>query len=471
MSGGGGKRSGDSRPDPGRAPTGSRSPTPASGDGETLELHPPDGLVEVAGTLERRGYEAWAVGGAVRDELLGRTRADWDLATSARPAELQRIFRRTVPIGIEHGTVGVLASDEVLYEVTTFRHDVETDGRHAVVSFSDTIEEDLARRDFTINAVAWRPSTGQLKDPYGGREDLREGVLRAVGEPEARFAEDYLRVLRGLRFAGRYRMEIEPATRSALAEAVAGTRELSAERVREELEKVMTDARPSEALRLYGDVSVLSVWYPELAERAESDPRWELRLGAVDEVSRARPVTRVACLLADLGEDADTRSERAGELLGRLKFSNRDTERIRHLVRSVRPLPAPTDSDAEVRTWIAEVGEEDLRDVFRLHIAEARASGAEERQRYIVHLWRRVHEQLLADVPLTLGGLAVDGRDLLDMGVEEGPFVGILLQELHARVLEDPELNRHDRLLEMAEELIEIGHLRGPRALDGDSGG
>lgn len=456
--------------DAGRRRSGSGVPAGGRGE-ETLELHPPDGLVEVAGTLERNGYEAWAVGGAVRDELLGRTRADWDLATNALPEEVQRIFRRTVPIGVEHGTVGVLASDEVLYEVTTFRHDVETDGRHAVVRFSDTIGEDLARRDFTINAVAWRPATGRLKDPHGGREDLRRGVLRAVGDPATRFSEDYLRVLRGLRFAGRYRMEVDPATRSALEEAVPGTRELSAERVREELEKVMTDARPSEALRLYGDVSVLSVWYPELAGRAESDPRWELRLAAVDEVSRARPVLRVACLLADLDEAGETRSERARELLARLKFSNRDTERIRHLVRNVRPLPAPTDSDAEVRTWIVEVGEEDVRDLFRLQIAEARASGGEERRRYLVHLWGRVHDQLVEGHPLTLADLAVDGRDLLDMGVEEGPFVGILLQELHARVLEDPTLNRRDRLLDLAEELIEIGHLRGPETGEGDAGG
>jgi tRNA nucleotidyltransferase/poly(A) polymerase len=435
-----------------------------SGEAETLELHPPEGLKEVAGTLERQGWEAWAVGGAVRDELVGRSRADWDLATNARPEEVQRIFRRTVPIGVEHGTVGVLASDEVLYEVTTFRHDVETDGRHAVVRFSDTIDEDLARRDFTINAVAWRPSTGELRDPHGGREDLRDGVLRAVGEPEDRFSEDYLRVLRGLRFAGRYRMELEPKTRTALERAVPGTEGLSAERVREELEKVVTDRRPSETLRLYRDVGVLEVWYPELSQRAASDPRWELRLGAVDEISRGRPALRVACLLADLDEDAETRSRQAREVLERLKFSNRDTERICHLVRHVRPMPAPTDSDAEVRTWIAEVGEDDLRDLFRLQIAEARASAAEERQRYLVYLWRRVHEQLLEDHPLTLSGLAVDGGDLLDMGVEEGPFVGVLLQELHARVLEDPSLNRRDRLLEMTEELIEIGHLRGPEA-------
>lgn len=448
----------------GRVPEGHGPSRSGSGDAETLELHPPEGLMEVAGTLERQGWEAWAVGGAVRDELLGRSRADWDLATNARPEEVQRIFRRTVPIGVEHGTVGVLASDEVLYEVTTFRHDVETDGRHAVVRFSDTIDEDLARRDFTINAVAWRPSTDELKDPHGGRDDLRDGVLRAVGEPEDRFSEDYLRVLRGLRFAGRYRMKLEPETRTALERAVPGTEGLSAERIREELEKVVADRRPSETLRLYRDVGVLDVWYPELAERAASDPRWELRLGAVDEISRGRPALRVACLLADLEEDAETRSRKAREVLERLKFSNRDTERICHLVRHVRPLPAPTDSDAEVRTWIAEVGEDDLRDLFRLQIAEARASGAEERKRYLVYLWRRVHEQLLEDHPLTLSGLAVDGADLLDMGVEEGPFVGVLLQELHARVLEDPSLNRRDRLLEMTEELIEIGHLRGPEA-------
>src|SRR5690606_27017200 len=171
---------------------------------ETVDLRPPGAVRWIARRLESAGFETWAVGGAVRDALRGEHPGDWDLATAARPGDVRRLFRRTVPIGIEHGTVGVLGKDGHLYEVTTFRRDVETFGRRARVAFADTLDEDLGRRDFTINAVAWHPLRGALHDPHGGVRDLREGVLRTVGDAAARFAEDRLRVLRALRFAGRF---------------------------------------------------------------------------------------------------------------------------------------------------------------------------------------------------------------------------------------------------------------------------
>ncbi|RMH16760.1 MAG: CCA tRNA nucleotidyltransferase, partial [Gemmatimonadetes bacterium] len=222
---------------------------------EALEPRPdPPGAVRwITETLEAAGFETWAVGGAVRDTLMGLPPGDWDLATRARPADVRRLFRRTVPIGVEHGTVGVLAGDGTLYELTTFRRDVETDGRHAVVAFADTLDEDLSRRDFTINAVAWHPLREEFHDPHGGREDIRRGVLRTVEEPERRFREDYLRILRGLRFAGRFGLDVDPATWEAMLEHRAGLAGLSAERVREELFKVLGDARASHALRLYGE--------------------------------------------------------------------------------------------------------------------------------------------------------------------------------------------------------------------------
>jgi tRNA nucleotidyltransferase (CCA-adding enzyme) len=155
-----------------------------------MKLHPPAAVLDIARRLDDAGRQAWAVGGAVRDALLGQSGVDWDIATDARPDEVRRIFRRTVPIGIEHGTVGVLANDDVMYEVTTFRRDVETFGRHATVRFADSIEEDLSRRDFTINAIAWAPLTDELFDPFDGRADLGSGILRTVGNAGERFAED-----------------------------------------------------------------------------------------------------------------------------------------------------------------------------------------------------------------------------------------------------------------------------------------
>ncbi len=444
-------------------------------DGDAgASFRPPEALLRIAETLESRGFEAWAVGGAVRDELMGRHRADWDLATDARPPDVRRIFRRTVPIGIEHGTVGVLAPDGTLYEVTTFRRDIETDGRHAVVRFADTIDEDLGRRDFTINALAWRPATDELRDPHGGRRDLEEGVLRAVGDPAARFAEDYLRVLRGLRFAGRLRLRIEPRTREALDEAVGGLERLSAERVREELVKVVGDARPSEALRLYRETGALEGWYPEVVEAIGrvGEGAWELNLGAVDAIPAARPILRLARWLVPVGASGEQRAERARALMERLRFANAEVRRVADLLLHYEPLVSPVDSAADLRQWLADVGPAAARDLFRLHLADARAAGASEKGRYLVAAWRRVHEELLAHPPLALSDLAIDGNDLIALGVRQGPYVGILLDELHAEVLEDPSENDPERLLARARELMALGGLgeaRGPAAVDGDA--
>ena len=465
---------------------------------------PPAELLGVAETLEAQGFQAWAVGGAIRDALLGHTRTDWDVATDARPEDVRRVFARTLPIGIEHGTVGVLVPDGTLFEVTTFRRDIETNGRHAVVEFADSIQEDLARRDFTINAMAWRPATDEFVDPVGGRADLERRVLRAVGDAAQRMAEDYLRVLRGLRFAGRLALDVEPGTWDALVAGVGGTATLSAERVREELEKVLAvvhPSYPSSALRLYGEVGVLEIWYPEIAP-ARRDPRWELNLAAMDSIPPTRSLLRLvrwilapgvaepiddsasaasasAASAAAGSEAADSetagseaaaelRAERGQAILSRLRYSNADTRRAVHLLRHYHPLVGPLDSAAQIRSWLSEVGAASARDLFRLHFAGAKVANAKEKMRYLGHAWRRVHEELLASPPLRLADLVIGGDELLQMGVEPGPAVGILLDELHARVLEDPELNHAEKLALLARELIELG---GLAAGGGGSGG
>ena len=427
---------------------------------DTAIFRPPEGLLHVARGLEEGGFQAWAVGGALRDALLGRSRADWDLATDARPDEITSLFRRTVPLGVEHGTVGVLTAEGSLYEVTTFRLDVESDGRHAVVEFADTIVEDLARRDFTINAMAWRPATDELQDPYGGASDLAAGVVRAVGEPELRFAEDYLRVLRGLRFAGAYGLTIEERTWEALCAAVPAMDRLSAERVREELTKVMAAEAPSAALRLYGEAGAFSVWYPELAGAATA-PRWEQTLAAVDAIARTRVILRVARLLLAIDGEPDGlhRADAAAALLQRLKFSRAETKRTRHLVTHYLPLVHPADSAARIREWIHDVETGHARDLFRLHFAMARATGSEETCRALLYTWRRVHEELVRGSPVVLGDLAIGGDDLLALGLPRGPLVGLMLEELLAQVIEAPEANEREELLRRARELIELGQL------------
>lgn len=421
----------------------------------------PRSFLVLAEQLEARGYEAWAVGGAIRDRLMGIARGDWDLATNARPEEVRALFPRTIPLGIEHGTVGVLQDDGTVYEVTTFRRDLETDGRHAVVAFAETIDEDLARRDFTINAIAWRIATRELKDPWNGREDLEARILRAVGEPAERFAEDYLRVLRGLRFAGRFDLTIDPPTREALEASVHGTTDLSAERVREELEKIFTGPRPSEALRLYRDTGVLGIWYPEIDARADTDA-WDAALEAIDQLHEGRPLLRLARLLMIVpgaGEDPDPGEAAVEKVVERLKLSNADRRRIFELRRHFLPFVNPLDSSAHIREWLSEVGPGGERDLFRLHFAAARASGDEQAAGALVHTWRRVHEERLGDAPIDRSELAVDGQDILELGVAQGPVVGLLLDELHAQVLEDPALNEREALLGIARELIDMASL------------
>ncbi len=246
--------------------------------GSDLEAHdagnlpasfdPPGPVLDIAARLERAGYETWCVGGAVRDALAGHRNSDWDLATAATPDQVMQLFRRrTIPVGVAHGTVGVLDAAGVMHEVTTFRRDVRTDGRHADVEFGASLDEDLARRDFTINAIAYSPSRRILHDPFDGRGDLERHVLRAVGTAADRMREDRLRALRALRFAARFGFEIEPATWAAIVASARFLTQLSAERVKEELSKTMTQvAKPSSALRMWRESGALSALVPRLAD-------------------------------------------------------------------------------------------------------------------------------------------------------------------------------------------------------------
>ena len=425
---------------------------------------PPPGFSRTAERLEAAGFEAWAVGGSIRDAYVAQIggtpdlpEPDWDLTTAARPEDVMRLFPRTVPVGVSHGTVTVLDGDDA-YEVTTFRRDVETDGRHARVAFADSIEEDLSRRDFTANAIAWRPATGEVRDEWDGAEDIEDGILRAVGEPEARFREDYLRVLRGFRFAGRFEWAVEARTDEAMREAVSGLSGLSAERVREELLKVMADPKPSAALDLYADCGALGHWYPELLGLAADGDAWRSALGAVDAAPARAVNVRVAGLLVCASETPDGRAEAAESLLSRLKFSNADRRYVTRLARLYVPFVGALDSAAEHRRWLAAVGDA-WEDLFELHFAAARAAGETRAERYLEATLKRVREEREGAPVLDLARLAVKGDDLLALGMSPGPLVRLLLEELLEQVIEDPGRNDRAALLEEARRLIEIGSL------------
>jgi tRNA nucleotidyltransferase (CCA-adding enzyme) len=437
-----------------------------------MQLNPPEAVLDIARRLSAAGHDVWAVGGAVRDSLLGIAGGDWDVATSARPEDVRRIFRRTVPIGIEHGTVGVLAGDGVMYEVTTFRRDVETTGRHAVVEFAQTIDEDLARRDFTFNAIAWHPIHDEIRDPHGGLADLKSATLRTVGDPAERFAEDYLRVLRALRFAGHFVLEIEPTAWDALRAAVPRLGQLSAERVREELFKVLGKTpHASAALRLYAASGVLHELYPELAALLDIDDIWPATLRAVDILPPSRPVLRLTALLHAVGmpsaRSRDLRggfryvghelmgAQKAEQLMRRLKASNADTEHVTALIARQSDLFPPDAPDAGVRRWLLHVPPELVNELFRLRIALWRASPVERGDADLTERWRMVRRVLRQQPALSTRDLAIDGRDLKELGLEPGPQFGEVMRVLLDRVIEEPSLNERDTLLRMARELTE----------------
>jgi tRNA nucleotidyltransferase (CCA-adding enzyme) len=424
-----------------------------------FEVSPPDQVLWIWRTLEDAGFETWIVGGAIRDVMLGRPVGDWDFATKARPKQIMDTFRRTVPIGVDHGTVGVLVPDGTLYEVTTFRRDVETFGRRAVVEFADSIEEDLSRRDFTLNALAWHPGRHQLLDLWDGTTDLRESILRTVGDPAERFAEDLLRVLRALRFAGQFGLTIEAGTWEALLAAVPELARLSAERIQEEMMKVLSQGEsPSVALGLYAESGVFAELCPELdpgrpLAGVEADALAHT-LRACDAVPRTRPLVRLSLLMAlasaseGQNDIRDERRRAVESLMERLRFSNADTKRVATVAASLFPAPLSEDP-AALRRWLHRVGPEHFPDIARAWLAGARAqekSGREDAIRRVSSLRAILRER----PPLTMADLALDGSDLKALGLSPGPQFGEILRFLLEEVLDRPEANNRADLEALA---------------------
>jgi len=394
----------------------------------------PDEVLRIAKKLEDAGYETWCVGGAIRDNLLGLENHDFDLTTAAPPDEVRRLFKRTVPVGIEHGTVAVLDQRNMPHEVTTFRKDIRTDGRHAVVEFGVSLMDDLARRDFTINAIAYHPIAHRWQDPFEGAADLEHKLIRSVGDPNWRFQEDYLRILRALRFSARFKFRIHARTLEAAKANVQGLAQLSAERVRDEWFKgIMTAARVSKLLALWMDVGAARIWLPEVRKAGNPkrlpDGRGKRETGKVDKLPRD-PVLITAYLASD-----------PASLLTRLKCSNKDIERGR-AIGAWRDKYPDARHIPQVRRWLSETGEY-ANDLLALLPAfdVSRFPFPVSRLPTVVASIRAAKD------PLTLKDLAVTGDDLLAAGVRPGPDVGETLQRLLAEVLEDPARNTKPYLL------------------------
>jgi tRNA nucleotidyltransferase (CCA-adding enzyme) len=446
-----------------------------------------DALLE---RLWAHGHAAYVVGGSLRDALLGRQPADWDLATDARPDRLLAIFPGSVYEN-RFGTVAVREGDDV-HEITTFRtdHDYADFRRPHHVEFGDRIEGDLARRDFTVNAMAWgaeapteqdravvlgaedQPAP-RLVDPFGGAADAGARLLRAVGDPAARFEEDALRMVRAVRLAATLDFSIEPATLAALRQKADLVRHLSGERLAMELEKLLAASRPSIGLSLLADTGLLGVISPELAaqrgvpqNKVAGEDLWSHTLRTVDAAPAGRPIVRLAALLHDVGKPAtlDDGPFRGHEVVGasiavalldRLRLPKAVSDRVEHLVRQHMFAYEPDWGDAGVRRFIRRVGRAELEDLFALREADSVGSGLPPEAGGLGELRARVHEQLAGSAVLDRGGLAVDGNELMrELGVPQGPTLGRVLDRLLERVIADPALNDRPTLLLLAEAIL-----------------
>lgn len=438
----------------------------------------PEHALTVVERLERYGYEAYVVGGCVRDSLLGRSPKDWDVCTNALPEEVLRVFRRfhVIKTGLQHGTVTVMVSHQPV-EVTTFRIDgAYTDNRHPdSVNFVSRVEEDLARRDFTINAMAYNPTRG-LVDAFGGQEDLRAGIIRCVGEPDARFNEDGLRILRALRFAARYNFGIETETAFSIHRNRHLLENVSVERIFAELKGILVGEGVLGMMQAFPDV--FAVIIPELAPTIGFDQRnphhcydvWTHIAHAV-QAGPADEVLRLALLLHDiakpatytLGEDGkghfydhgQVGADMARDILLHLKSDTATLQNVVTLVREhdrVLPTTAPG-----MRRIIGKLGISTLQQLLAVKQADMSAQSSHEREQKQATLReaRLLLEDVLDEPPaFTVGDLAITGRDLIALGVNPGPALGHILKTLLSEVQDELLDNTRDALSTRARELL-----------------
>ncbi len=431
----------------------------------------PEKVSRILSVLSGAGYEAYAVGGCVRDAILGREPEDWDITTNARPEEVKGLFRRTVDTGIAHGTVTVMLGSDG-FEVTTYRQDGDySDHRHPdAVVFTASLEEDLKRRDFTINAMAYRPETG-LVDLFGGQEDLEKRIIRCVGDPRERFDEDALRIMRALRFSAQLGFAIAPETREAIREFAPRLQLISRERIRVELVKLLVSPHPDRLLDLAEcgiTAEIFPLWDTMLA--TEQNSAFHLysvgihTLKVVENVP-AEPVLRLAALLHDCGKPACKTTDMgsrnhfhghaelgatiAEEFLKELRFDNKTINDVVKLVKVHDDRFPPKRKN--VRREMNRVGTELFPSFLKLVLADtlAKSNYALEETMHNYTLVCRLYEEITAaGDPITLKDLAVKGSDLIAAGMKPGPEMGEVLSRMLDDVLENPEHNQKEYLIE-----------------------
>lgn len=449
----------------------------------------PDILKKMNEIFAQHGYKAYLVGGAVRDMLMGKEPHDWDVTTDATPEQVMSIFRKVIPTGIAHGTVTVhFMKNEI--EVTTFRTESDySDGRHPdKVEYTGNIEEDLSRRDFTINAIASYLGDGTITDPFHGRDDIKRKVIRTVGNPLERFSEDGLRPVRAVRFSAQLGFEIERETLKAISEPeiLKKTSGISLERFRDELLKLMKAEKPSAGLKLMEESGILDIFIPEFKKCRgciQGDFRGYHQFDVLDHLFYAcdgapasKQNVRLAALFHDIGKpdvkrviptpqgdqftfyNHEAKSQQiTKEILFRLKFSNAEIANICHLVVNHMFNYTQDWTDAAVRRFLAKIHEENLEDLYDLRLADiygmnnAPVRGQACRTIALLNeLKDRISKETEKNSVLSLKQLAVNGKDLMKNGISAGKDLGFVLNQLLETVLEDPSQNEKEQLIKIA---------------------
>ena len=440
-----------------------------------MKIELPRKVVLIIKNLQRHGYDAYAVGGCVRDSILNRKPEDWDITTSAKPEQVKRIFRRTVDTGIEHGTVTVLIGKDG-FEVTTYRVDgLYEDGRHPKeVTFTSRLEEDLKRRDFTINAMAYNDDE-RLVDAFGGMRDLNYHLIRCVGDPKERFSEDALRILRAVRFSAQLAFPIEPETAEAIKSLAPNLEKISAERIQAELVKLLVSDHP-ERIQDACELGITKVVLPEWDDMVgvkQNTPhhKYDVAAHTVHALQNVKndKVLRLTMLFHDMGKPVMKTTDENGRdhfkghaiaseqiaktVMKRLKFDNDKIRKVTKLVAYHDYRMEPT--GANVRRAMHEIGVELFPYYLAVRLADTKAQSSYERRgklENIIQIRELYRNALRNKECVTLKDLAVTGTDLINLGIAPGKELGTLLNELLDMVIEDPAWNQKGKLCDYVKE-------------------
>lgn len=438
-------------------------------------------ITEIVNKFNSKGYECYMVGGSVRDLVLGHEVLDYDFATNALPEDVTKLFRRVVPTGIKHGTVSVLIKNRQ-YEITTYRSDGKyIDGRRPEeVTFSKTLEEDINRRDFTINGLAYDIKNEKIIDYIDGLHDIDKRIIRTIGNPIHRFSEDGLRPYRACRFAAKLYFSIDKKTLDAISETLDVAKIVSAERIRDELLKLMDAEKPSIGLEYMRESGLLQLILPEFLDGINiTQNKYHIYdiyyhgLYSCDSIPGSDRIVKFAALLHDIGKTVTRREVEDGEntfynhevigakmtrrIMKRLKFSNEEIAKVTNLIVNHMFHYVDEWTDGAVRRFMRKVGMENLNDLILLRLADRRGNGQRDGlPAPILELQNRIEKVIEEDSALTVKDLDIDGHLIMnEFNIKPGPVIGKILNELLEMVLDDPETNNREVLLTKAREIFD----------------